>query len=219
TPAERSESRWRAGTAIRVPTKIAGRSSAARMVLHRRFSWVPGAGTTSAELSAMTVTLTAIPGIPLVRPGDDLADLLIGACERARVAPIDGDILVIAQKIVSKAEGCYVDLMKVEPSPRARRLAAEVGKDARLVEIILQESRSVVRYRPGVLIVEHRLGCIMANAGVDRSNLDATIGREPVLLLPHDPDTSAARLRERIADHFGSRSAVIISDSWGRAWR
>jgi len=167
----------------------------------------------------MTVTLTAIPGIPLVRPGDDLADLLIGACERARVAPIDGDILVIAQKIVSKVEGCYVDLMKVEPSPRARRLAAEVGKDARLVEIILQESRSVVRYRPGVLIVEHRLGCIMANAGVDRSNVDATIGAEPVLLLPHDPDTSAARLRERIADHFGSRSAVIISDSWGRAWR
>jgi len=167
----------------------------------------------------MSVTLTPIPDIPMVRPGDDLAGVLIRACEQAALAPADGDVLVIAQKIVSKAERRYVDLAKVTPSSHARRLANEVHKDARLVEVILQESRSVVRHRPGVLIVEHRLGFIMANAGVDRSNVDPTIGAEPVLLLPHDPDTSAAGLRERLADHFGSRPAVIISDSWGRAWR
>ena len=167
----------------------------------------------------MSVTLTPVPGIPLVRPGDDLAGVLIRACEQAALATADGDVLVIAQKIVSKAEGRYVDLAKVDPSPRAQSLAGEVHKDARLVEVILQESRGVVRHRPGVLIVEHRLGFIMANAGVDRSNVDPAIGAEPVLLLPHDPDTSAAGLRERLAGHFGSRPAVIISDSWGRAWR
>jgi coenzyme F420-0:L-glutamate ligase/coenzyme F420-1:gamma-L-glutamate ligase len=167
----------------------------------------------------MTVTLTPIPDIPLVRPGDDLAGVLIRACAQAALHPDDNDILVIAQKIVSKAEGRYVDLAKVEPSARARRLAAEVHKDARLVEVILRESRGVVRHRPGVLIVEHRLGFIMANAGVDRSNVDPAIGAEPVLLLPHDPDTSAAGLHGRIADHFASRPGVIISDSWGRAWR
>jgi coenzyme F420-0:L-glutamate ligase/coenzyme F420-1:gamma-L-glutamate ligase len=167
----------------------------------------------------MVVTLAPIPGLPMVRPGDDLAGLLIRACGQAALEPTDNDVFVIAQKIVSKAEGRYVDLVKVTPSPRARRLAAEVHKDARLVEIILQESRAVVRHRPGVLIVEHRLGFIMANAGVDRSNVDPAMGVEPVLLLPHDPDTSAARLRERFAEHFGRSLGVIISDSWGRAWR
>jgi coenzyme F420-0:L-glutamate ligase/coenzyme F420-1:gamma-L-glutamate ligase len=155
----------------------------------------------------------------MVRPGDDLACLLIRACEEAALEPTHNDVFVIAQKVVSKAEGRYVDLAQVTPSPRARRLATEVQKDARLVEIILRESRAVVRYRPGVLIVEHRLGFIMANAGIDRSNVDPAMGVEPVLLLPHDPDTSATRLRERIGGHFGSRPGVIINDSWGRAWR
>ena len=167
----------------------------------------------------MAVTLTPIPDIPMVRPGDDLAGLLIAACERNALAPADGDVVVVAQKIVSKAEGRYVDLAKVKPSPRAARLAAEVDKDPRLVEVILAESRRVVRQRPGVLIVEHRLGFIMANAGVDRSNIDPDIAAEPVLLLPSDPDASAARLRERFAAHFRSRPAVIVTDSWGRAWR
>ena len=147
----------------------------------------------------MAVTLTPIPDIPMVRPGDDLAGLLIAACERNALAPADGDVVVVAQKIVSKAEGRYVDLAKVKPSPRAARLAAEVNKDPRLVEVILGESRRVVRQRPGVLIVEHRLGFIMANAGVDQSNIDAAVAAEPVLLLPSDPDASAARLRERTA--------------------
>jgi coenzyme F420-0:L-glutamate ligase/coenzyme F420-1:gamma-L-glutamate ligase len=167
----------------------------------------------------MVVTLTPIPDIPMVRPGDDLAGLLIAACERSELAPTDGDVVVVAQKIVSKAEGRYVDLANVRPSPRAQSLAAEVDKDPRLIEVILGESRRVVRHRPGVLIVEHRLGFIMANAGVDRSNVDPAAGAEPVLLLPRDPDASAARLLERLAGHFHKRLGVIITDSWGRAWR
>src|SRR6516162_10084148 len=163
----------------------------------------------------MAVTLTPIPDIPMVRPGDDLAGLLIAACERNALAPADGDVVVVAQKIVSKAEGRYVDLAKVKPSPRAASLAAEVNKDPRLVEVILGESRRVVRKRPGVLIVEHRLGFIMANAGVDRSNVDPRAGSEPVLLLPSDPDGSAATLLAALVAHFRKALAVIITDSWG----
>ena len=167
----------------------------------------------------MVVTLSAITGVPLVRPRDDLAGLLISACERSALIPADGDILVVAQKVVSKAQGRYVDLAGVVPSARAQQLAAEVNKDPRLVEVILRESRRVVRHRPGVLIVEHRLGFVLANAGVDRSNVDPQAGIEPVLLLPHDPDGSAATLLARFAAHFKKMLAVVITDSFGRAWR
>jgi len=167
----------------------------------------------------MAITLTPIPDIPLVRPGDDLAALIIAACERSALPPADGDVVVVAQKVVSKAEGRYVDLAPVRPSVRAQELAAQVGKEARLVEVILQESRRVVRHRPGVLIVEHRLGFVMANAGVDHSNVDPQMGAEPVLLLPRDPDASAAGLRDRLAAHFRKELAVVITDSFGRAWR
>jgi coenzyme F420-0:L-glutamate ligase / coenzyme F420-1:gamma-L-glutamate ligase len=167
----------------------------------------------------MVVTLSAIAGVPLVRPRDDLAGLLISACERSALIPADGDILVVAQKVVSKAQGRYVDLAGVVPSARAQQLAAEVNKDPRLVEIILRESRRVVRHRPGVLIVEHRLGFVLANAGVDRSNVDPQAGIEPVLLLPHDPDGSAAMLLARFTAHFKKTLAVVITDSFGRAWR
>jgi coenzyme F420-0:L-glutamate ligase/coenzyme F420-1:gamma-L-glutamate ligase len=155
----------------------------------------------------MVVTLTPVPRFPMVRPGDDLARLLIAACEGSALAPADGDVVVVAQKIVSKAEARYVDLAQVQPSARAERLAAQVDKDPRLVEVILGESRRVVRHRPGVLIVEHRLGFIMANAGVDRSNVDPSLG------------ASAALLRDRLGAHFRSQPAVIVTDSWGRAWR
>ena len=167
----------------------------------------------------MVVTLRPIPGIPLVRPRDDLAELLILACERQAISPKEGDVLVLAQKVVSKAEARYIDLATVVPSAGAQSLAAEVEKDPRLVEVILGESRRVVRRRPGILIVEHRLGFVMANAGVDRSNVDPEAGAEPVLLLPRDPDGSAATLLARLSAHFGKPLAVIISDSWGRAWR
>jgi coenzyme F420-0:L-glutamate ligase/coenzyme F420-1:gamma-L-glutamate ligase len=167
----------------------------------------------------MVVTLSAIAGVPLVRPRDDLAGLLISACERSALIPADGDIIVVAQKVVSKAQGRYVDLAGVVPSARAQQLAAEVNKDPRLVEVILRESRRVVRHRPGVLIVEHRLGFVLANAGVDRSNVDPQAGIEPVLLLPNDPDGSAATLLARFAAHFKKTLAVVITDSFGRAWR
>jgi coenzyme F420-0:L-glutamate ligase/coenzyme F420-1:gamma-L-glutamate ligase len=124
----------------------------------------------------LTITLTPIPDVPMIRPGDDLAGVLITTCERNALAPADGDVFVLAQKIVSKAEGRYVDLTTVRPSARAQEFAQEVDKDPRLVEVILGESKRVVRHRRGVLIVEHRLGFVMANAGVDRSNVDPAAG-------------------------------------------
>ena len=165
------------------------------------------------------VTIKALAGIKLVEPGDDLGAIAIAAFAANGVAPETGDVLVVAQKIVSKAEGRYVDLAKVEPSERAIALAAELDKDPRFVEAVLDESKRVVRHRPGLLIVEHRLGFVMANAGIDHSNIQSGDGVERVLLLPEDPDGSAARLRQQIADAFGARIAVIVSDSFGRAWR
>jgi coenzyme F420-0:L-glutamate ligase / coenzyme F420-1:gamma-L-glutamate ligase len=165
------------------------------------------------------LTLLAVPGLPMVRAGDDLAGMLIAALARSEIALRDGDVVVVAQKVVSKAEGRIVDLADVEPSARAIALATEVAKDPRLVEVILRESVRIVRHRPGVLIVEHRLGLVMANAGIDRSNVDPAAGTEPVLLLPRDPDASAENLRERLAGAFGVRLGIIVSDSFGRAWR
>ena len=159
--------------------------------------------------------LLAIPGLPMVQPGDDLATLIAD-----RAGPLrDRDVLVIAQKIVSKAEGRSIDLATVIPSPRAVELAAEVGKDPRLVEVILSESTRVVRSRPNLLIMQHRLGFVMANAGVDHSNVAPTDGIDRALLLPVDPDGSAERLRAALEARCGVRLAVIISDSFGRPWR
>lgn len=166
-----------------------------------------------------TATLIALRDVPRVRPGDDLGVLLAAAIERRELTLVDGDVIVVAQKIVSKAEGRYVDLARIAPSAPALSLAGETGKDARLVQVILDESRRVVRHRAGVLIVEHRLGFVMANAGIDRSNVDPEAGAEPVLLLPRDPDAAAARLREQLGARLGIAPAVIINDSFGRAWR
>ncbi len=163
--------------------------------------------------------LIAVPGVPMVRPGDDLAALVAAAMRREDCAPRTGDVVVVAQKIVSKAEGRYVDLGTVQPSPRAWELAEETQKDPRIVEVILSESARVVRSRPGLLICEHRLGFVMANAGVDRSNLEPDDAAERVLLLPREPDTSAAALRERLMAEFGVELALVISDSFGRPWR
>jgi coenzyme F420-0:L-glutamate ligase/coenzyme F420-1:gamma-L-glutamate ligase len=165
------------------------------------------------------LTLSIIPNIPLLAPGDDLGAIIIVGIEQAGLVPDDGDIVVVAQKAVSKVEGRYVDLAKIVPSARARGLATEVEKDPRLVEVILAESARVVRCAPGVLIVEHRSGYIMANAGIDRSNVSPAAGAEPVLLLPRDPDAAAEALRARLAGHFGTRLGVVINDSFGRPWR
>ncbi len=160
--------------------------------------------------------LVALEGVPLVQPGDDLVKLIVDALAVSRVMLAPGDVLVLAQKIVSKAEGRYVTLADVQPSARALELAAQTAKDARLVEVILRESRRVVRWRRDVLIVEHRLGYVLANAGVDASNVGDD-GR--VLLLPDDPDVSAAAIRTRLQRESGVRIGVVINDSWGRAWR
>src|SRR4029450_7733950 len=133
--------------------------------------------------------------------------------------PRGGDVFVLTQKIVSKAEGRMVDLATVKPSTEAIELAGKVQKDPRLVELILADSVRVVRARPGVLIVEHRLGLVMANAGIDQSNVGSPDEPQRALLLPIDPDGSAAILRNRLSQRFGVPVAVIISDSFGRAWR
>jgi len=165
------------------------------------------------------VELLAIPDLPMVAPGDDLAALVAAGLMRGEIQPRAGDVLVLAQKIVSKAEGRSVDLATVTPSARAVALAAEVGKDPRLVELILSESVRVVRSRPNVLIVEHRLGFVMANAGIDQSNVGPTDGVERALLLPVDPDGSAEALRARLVELCRVSLAVVIIDSFGRAWR
>jgi coenzyme F420-0:L-glutamate ligase/coenzyme F420-1:gamma-L-glutamate ligase len=143
----------------------------------------------------------------------------VAGLERARLALQDGDILILAQKIVSKAEGRSVALVDVTPSARAHELAQLTGKDARLVELILSEAKEVLRVRPGLIVVEHRLGFVLANAGLDHSNVDDSPEDERVLLLPLDPDASCARLRTALERGFGKRLAIVINDSLGRAWR
>lgn len=165
------------------------------------------------------LTLSVVPGIPLITPGVDLGAIIIAALEGAAMQPQAGDIVVVTQKVVSKAQGRYVDLAAVVPSPRARELAAALGKDARLVEVILSESVRIVRSERRVLIVEHRDGYIAANAGVDRSNIAAAPDGEMVLLLPRHCDAVAAGLRRQLQTHFKTALGVIVSDSFGRPWR
>jgi coenzyme F420-0:L-glutamate ligase/coenzyme F420-1:gamma-L-glutamate ligase len=169
-------------------------------------------------MASRSISLSAIEGLPLVVPGDDLAALLAAALLDLHIAPVDGDILVVAQKVVSKAEGRFVDLAEVTPSRCAQTFAESVGKDPRLVEVILSESTEVVRHKRDVLIVAHRLGFVMANAGVDQSNVGPE-GIERVLLLPRAPDASAAALKARLDQVFSANLGVIISDSFGRPWR
>jgi coenzyme F420-0:L-glutamate ligase/coenzyme F420-1:gamma-L-glutamate ligase len=169
----------------------------------------------------MTLTLTPLAGLPMIQPGDDLAGLLLDALARAQITLQDGDILVLAQKIVSKAEGRRVNLAQVQASPAAVELAGRTEKDPRVVELVLQESREVLRSRPGTVIVEHNLGFVCANAGIDHSNVagEGDAAAEWVLLLPADPDRSAQALRARLEAASAARLGVMIIDSHGRAWR
>ncbi len=164
----------------------------------------------------MQMTITALPGIPLIRPGDDLAGLILSSAKEGGIELQSGDVLAVAQKVVSKAENRFVDLSKVEPSAAAMELAEDAQKDPRLVEVILSESREVLRVRPGLIIVEHRLGFICANAGVDHSNVG---GDDTVLLLPEEPERSAAEIRYALESATGAEIAVLVIDSHGRAWR
>jgi coenzyme F420-0:L-glutamate ligase/coenzyme F420-1:gamma-L-glutamate ligase len=164
-----------------------------------------------------SVSLLALEGIPEILPGMALAPLIIAALKRHAYSPADGDVLLVCQKIVSKSENRFVELASVQVSARAQELAALCGKDPRLVEIVLRESAEVVRCAPRVLIVRHRLGYVMANAGVDQSNIPDSQSR--VLLLPVDPDASAAALREALSHALGAAPAVVITDTFGRPWR
>lgn len=167
------------------------------------------------------LTLTPLTGIPLIRPGDNLADIVVAALESNNLSLADSDILAFAQKVISKAEGRLVNLATVTPSPAALELAAKSDKDPRLAELILRESSEILRTRPGTAVVEHRIGFVSANAGIDHSNVagDGNAHEEWVLLLPEDPDASARRLREQIETKTGKTIGIMIIDSHGRAWR
>lgn len=171
---------------------------------------------------AAEMQMLAPYGLPDFQPGDDLAASLIHTLEQQQRPLTDGDILVIAHKVVSKCEGAVVNIDQVTPSDNAISLAADVGKDPRKVEIILRESRRILRAirRPGapegILIAEHRLGFICANAAVDQSNAD---DEKQLIFLPEDPDASARQLCQRLEKHFNCRLGVIISDTFGRPWR
>lgn len=169
----------------------------------------------------MTARLELIPllDFPLVEPGDDLASMILSAMRSNALELQSGDVLVIAQKIVSKAEGRYARLADVTVTPAARSLAATAHKDPRQVQLILDESREVLRARPGVIIVEHRNGYVHANAGIDRSNIRSEASDPRLLLLPRDPDASARALRLALAALGAIAPQVIINDSMGRAWR
>ena len=161
--------------------------------------------------------LIALPGIPEVTRGATLGDLITAALIGAGQSLRPGDIVVLAQKIVSKAEGRIVQLAGITPSERAQTIAREANKDPRIVELILRESRKVLRVKPGIIIVEHKLGFIMANAGIDQSNVPG--GDAAVLLLPEDADASARKLRKEFHVKTGVEIGVLIIDSFGRAWR
>jgi coenzyme F420-0:L-glutamate ligase/coenzyme F420-1:gamma-L-glutamate ligase len=180
------------------------------------------------------LTLTPLHHIPLIRHGDDLADILVSALAANGIELADGDILVVTSKIVSKAEGRMVDLASVQPSEDALELARRSEKDPRLAELILRESAEILRVRAGTVIVEHRLGFVCANAGIDHSNVTPApspdspppfsekMGEGPgegVLLLPRDPDASSRAIREKIESKTGKKIGVMLVDSHGRAWR
>jgi len=166
-----------------------------------------------------SITLTALKDIPLIQPGEDLCLTILNSLQKNKMTLTNGDVLVIAQKIVSKSEGRAVRLKLVNPSTRAIDLAKVVNKDPRLVELILQESKEIIRSKHDVLIVEHRLGFIMANAGIDLSNVAQDTEEDIALLLPLNPDATCANLVARLHDSLEVNVGVVINDSHGRAWR
>ncbi len=167
-------------------------------------------------MSVRRLVISPVHGLPEVRPGDDLATLIVNALHAQADELHDGDVLAVAQKVVSKAEGRIVHLADVTPSDRANAMAAEAGKDPRQLEVVLRETAKVVRWAHGVLISETRHGFVCANAGVDRSNAGAP---DTVILLPVDPDASAVHLRDELRTRTGATVAVVITDTFGRAWR
>jgi coenzyme F420-0:L-glutamate ligase/coenzyme F420-1:gamma-L-glutamate ligase len=168
-------------------------------------------------MDAPAVTLVGVPGVPMVRPGDDVAALVVDALGRAGLPPQAADVVVVTSKIVSKAEGRVVDLRTVVPSERARELAVATEKEPELVELVLRESTQIVRAVPGVLLVRHRLGFMSANAAIDRSNADGS--EHTALLMPLDPDASALAIKDALEAAFGGPIGVVITDTHGRPFR
>lgn len=168
-------------------------------------------------LPRSSLTLTALEGVPEVRAGDSLAEITAVALTQNGIEPASGDVIIYCQKVVSKSENRYIDLRRVEPSERAIALADVCEKDPRFVEVVLRESTQVLRCVKDVLIVRHRLGFVVANAAIDQSNI--TDAEHRVLLLPADPDASAHRLRIALRERLAVDVGVLISDSFGRAWR
>lgn len=161
------------------------------------------------------ISIIGLEGIPLIRRGDDLGQIIVEAAQRQGVGIEDGDIIVVTQKIVSKAEGRLVDLKDVEPSKFAKAIAINTERDPRHVEVILRETSRIVKMRGSVLITETKHGFVSANAGVDRSNVEEDL----ICLLPIDPDESARRILEGMRETTGKETAVIVTDTWGRPWR
>ena len=174
---------------------------------------------TARTAAKRELRLIALAGVPLVREGDDLCELILSAVTNSGEQLAAGDVLVLAQKIVSKAGGRYVDLASVTPSARAMELAKVVDKDPRVIELILRESTEVLRARRDVIVVVHRLGFVMANAGIDFSNVEGNEHESRALLLPPDPDGACRQLRDKLRERAGTEVGVIINDSHGRAWR
>jgi coenzyme F420-0:L-glutamate ligase/coenzyme F420-1:gamma-L-glutamate ligase len=167
---------------------------------------------------ALSFSVIGVPGIPMVESGDDLSEIISDTLKDQNLTLEDGDVLCLAQKIVSKAEGQTVSLASVETGPEALELAAATNKDPRMVQLILNESSEVMRHKPNVLVVRHHLGIVGAHAGIDQSNVDHSDG-EQALLLPKNPDHSAALIREQLQQQFGVQIGVVITDSHNRAWR
>jgi coenzyme F420-0:L-glutamate ligase/coenzyme F420-1:gamma-L-glutamate ligase len=169
----------------------------------------------------MSLTLTPLQNIPLIRRDDNLADIVVHALTENHIQLEDNDILVFAQKIVSKAEGRTVNLATIIPSPQAIDLARQTQKDPRVIELVLEESNEILRTRIGTIIVEHKLGFVCANAGIDHSNVagDGNKDEEWILLLPQDPDRSSRKMREEIRSKTKKQVGILIIDSHGRAWR
>jgi coenzyme F420-0:L-glutamate ligase/coenzyme F420-1:gamma-L-glutamate ligase len=169
----------------------------------------------------MSLVLTPIPNIPMVHTGDDLVEMIWNGLSQTDIILQEGDILVLAQKIISKAEGRWVNLVSIQPSVRAVELAKKIEKDARLLELVMRESNQILRTRVGTIIVEHRLGFVCANAGIDHSNVagEGNSTEEWVLLLPENPDASSRLIRQNLEQRSGIHLGVMIIDSHGRAWR
>tara|TARA_B100001123_G_scaffold386889_1_gene461719 strand:- start:454 stop:1260 length:807 start_codon:yes stop_codon:yes gene_type:complete len=166
-----------------------------------------------------SLTLVALDGFPLVSPGDDISALILQSVKNSNLRLESGDILVIAQKIISKSEERFVRLSEINPSKSATELAELTGKDPSLIELILSESHKIIRYRPGVIVAENKNGVVLANAGIDHSNVGGESRKGQVLLLPKNPDKSAKAIREELQKLTKVKIAVIINDSIGRAWR